>query len=102
MNIVFTGPGTGLDGAPITRAQLKAAAEARGHTVKASVTLDTELLVASRTDTLKARKAAERGILVIDYPTFVAECLDGEVGRTNARPDPYVDSYPSWHQPDLL
>jgi NAD-dependent DNA ligase len=98
MNIVFTGPGTGLDGEPITRAELKAAAEAHGHTVKASVTLDTEILVASRTDTVKAHKAAARGIIVVDYPTFVAECLDGEVERSNARTDPYIDS----HQLDLL
>ena len=98
MNIVFTGPGTGLEGAPITRAELTAAAEAKGHTVKASLTLDTELLVASRTDTVKARRAIERGVLVIDYKTFVAECLNGEVERRNARPDPYIDH----HQLDLL
>ena len=85
MNIVFTGPGTGLDGAPVTRAALQAAAEARGHTVKASLTLDTEMLVASRTDTVKARKAAQRGVLVVDYPTFVAECLDGELAPGNAQ-----------------
>jgi NAD-dependent DNA ligase len=92
MNIVFTGPGSGLHGEPITRAELKAAAEAKGHTVKASVTLDTEMLVASRTDTVKAQKAAARGIVVVDYRTFVAECLDGEVERTNAQPDLFIDS----------
>ena len=88
MNIVFTGPGTGLDGAPVTRAALKTAAEAKGHTVRASLTLDTEMLVASRTDTVKACKAAQRGVLVVDYPTFVAECLDGELapGHAHSRP----------------
>ena len=107
MIIVFTGPGIGLHGEPITRAELKAEAEAKGHTVKACLTLDTELLVASRTDTVKARRAAERGILVIDYKAFVAECLDGRVPRTGAQPDLFIDSPTpgkSWagHQPDLL
>ena len=107
MIIVFTGPGIGLHDEPITRAELKAAAEARGHTIRQSVTLDTEMLVASRTDTVKARRAAERGILVIDYKAFVAECLDGRVPRTGAQPDLFIDNPTpgeSWasHQPDLL
>ena len=102
MIIVFTGPGIGLHGEPITRAELKAAAEARGHIIRQSVTLDTEMLVASRTDTVKARRAAERGIVVIDYKAFVAECLDGEVERSNAQPDLFVDSHqPSSHESPL-
>ena len=102
MNIVFTGPGSGLHHEPITRAELKAAAEAMGHTVRQSVTLDTEMLVASRTDTIKAQKAMARGITVVDYQTFVAECLDGEVERSNAQPDLFVDSHqPSSHESPL-
>ena len=94
MNIVFTGPGSGLHHESITRAELKAAAEARGHTVRQSVTLDTEMLVASRTDTIKAQKAMARGITVVDYQTFVAECLDGIVPRTGAQPGLFIDSLP--------
>ena len=41
-----------------------------GHTVLPNTGHGVELLVASRIDTVKARKAAERGIPVVDYPTF--------------------------------
>lgn len=69
MKIVFTGKGE-INGALVSRASWYAAAEQQGHEVQQAVDKHTELLVASRTDTIKAREAERLGIGVITYDQF--------------------------------
>jgi hypothetical protein len=51
------------------------------------------LLVASRTDTVKAKSAAASGIDVVDYPAFIAllETLGVTVVRSGEAPNTYTD-----------
>lgn len=69
-NVVLTGTGYREDGVAILRADIIRQAETRDFHVQTSVQASTELLVASRTDTTKARKAQEKGIEVISYQEF--------------------------------
>jgi NAD-dependent DNA ligase len=88
--ICFTGPAHKSDGSPVLRADLKKAAERNGMRVRASFTMDCDMLVASRFDTTKARKAMERGKRVMDYGSFIEQFLDGYVPE-EGEPDPWVD-----------
>jgi Fe-S oxidoreductase len=69
--VVFTGPAYDAADNPILRADLKKVAQKAGYTVLDHFCCGTQLLVASRLDTVKARKAAEQNIEVISYPEFL-------------------------------
>lgn len=69
MKVVFTGKGE-INGALISRASWYAAAEQKGYEVQQAVDRHTELLVSSRTDTIKAREAERLGVSVITYDQF--------------------------------
>ena len=94
LNIVFTGPGHDSQGNPILRADLIAAAQAAGYAVLSSMQHGANLLVSSRVDTVKARKAVERGIPIIGYAEFLAQ-LGTPVtpaAHSKYRPDSWVDA----------
>lgn len=59
--------------------------------VQLSVGPLTNALVASRTDTVKANAAANRGIAVFTYPEFIAKFLRGVTIATGGKPVKYVD-----------
>ena len=59
---------------------------------------DTDVLVASRTDTVKALNAAKRGIAVLGYPEFINNFLRGIELPKGAKPNKYTDHV----DPDLL
>lgn len=85
-NIVFTGPAFDLNGQAIPRANLVAACQMTGRfNVQSTVNGATDFLVASRTDTTKAKKAAQRGVTVVTYPEFISRALAGISLKT--RPD---------------
>jgi len=76
MNVVFTGWAIDAKGEKITRDRLcKAAAEA-GFWVENKITSCTHYLVASRTDTVKAQRAKDLGVTVLDYPHFITLLRD--------------------------
>jgi hypothetical protein len=90
-NVVLTGPAHDAMGQPILRADLIEAAQAAGH---ASMQHGVELLVASRTDTVKALKAAQGGIPVVDYPTFLAGLAKPPTaGKSRYKPDIWADPH---------
>jgi hypothetical protein len=91
MNIVFTGPAFDGAGFSIVRGDLIAACATSGHAVQRAVKPDTDLLVASRTDTVKAKAALLRGVEVMTYPTFLAKVLGSVAIARGARPDKYTD-----------
>ena len=93
LRVVFTGPAYGLSGEPILRADLKAAAQALGMVVQDNFSVGTDLLVASRSDTVKAAKAASRGIKVMSYPTFLSSFkVVVQPGKSSLR-CPYADTH---------
>ena len=97
--VVFTGPAVDSQGRSITRANLVKACEGTGTIiVQSSVRGDTDLLVASRTDTVKAKKAAASGLPVLTYPEFLATRLRGVEIDSGGPVDPYTDKL----DPDLL
>lgn len=69
MNIVFTGAAT-FKGERVMRDDLKRMAAQRGFTVQSMVSASTDILVASRDDTRKARAAVALGVKVLTYPGF--------------------------------
>jgi NAD-dependent DNA ligase len=73
MRVVFTGTAVDGRGEIVTRDRLAALATKAGYTVEKQMSNGTKLLVASRHDTQKARKAQERGIHVTDYVSFIDE-----------------------------
>ena len=100
MNVVFTGPAYDSSGNSILRSNLAyACTEKGGIHVQLKVNSMTDALVASRTDTVKAKGAAMRGITVWSYPEFIAMHLRGvnipSTGKANGYVDKVVD-------PDLL
>lgn len=98
MNIVLTGAASYPNGKTILRADLVAACKKADIKVQTAVEFTTNILVASRHDTVKAKNAKNLGVQVIDY----AELIDllGEMGvkieSTGAQPDPYVDGVPDF------
>jgi hypothetical protein len=96
MGVVFTGPAVDNAGRSITRAALTSAcAKAGGFEVQPSIRVSTHLLVASRKDTVKAKRAAERGLPVLTYPEFINHYLKEvpieSVGTFNPWTDKKVD-----------
>jgi hypothetical protein len=101
IKVVFTGPAKDGQGHDILRATLVEIAQRRGYQVQASMSKDTQALVASRTDTVKAQKAAQRGLPVWTYPQFLAFLNDHDPVRpqelqSQAKPHPYVDGTPKF------
>jgi hypothetical protein len=75
MKVVFTGPAVDNAGHSITRDNLTLACKKAGVTVQTAVRQDTELLVASRKDTVKAKNAGATGLTVLTYPEFIGRYL---------------------------
>ena len=48
--------------------------------------------MASRTDTVKAKAAAARGIAVFTYPEFIAKFLRGVQIATGSVPNSFIDA----------
>lgn len=90
--VVFTGPAVDNAGRAITRAALTNACKQVGaFEVHPSIRATTQLLVASRKDTVKARRAQERGLPVLTYPEFINRYLR-EVPIESSGPfNPYID-----------
>ena len=94
MNVVFTGPAFDTDGASIVRADLTYACIKRGGiVVQPRVDAETDMLVASRIDTAKAGKAADKGITIMTYPEFIAAFLTGVTIAKNGAANRYVDAF---------
>jgi hypothetical protein len=91
MRVCFTGPAIDEKGATILRADLIDACKVCNHDVHSTVRQDTEVLVASRTDTTKARAAARRGVAVIGYPEFIRFALSGTTVQNSGRVNLYTD-----------
>lgn len=92
LRVVLTGPAYDNNGVPVLRADLVVAMRELGMVPQSIVAPDTQLLVASRDDTTKARRAAERGIDVITYADFMAE-FGIAVRRSGAVRNAYVDTH---------
>ena len=96
MNVVFTGPAFDTDGASIVRADLTYACIKRGGlVVQPRVDAETDMLVASRIDTVKASKAADKGLTIMTYPEFIATFLTGIAIPKNGAANRYVDAFRS-------
>ena len=100
MMVVFTGPASIDDDGVrrwVLREELEAACAKKGITVQKSLSKNTNLVVASRTDTQKYLKAIERGIPVMSYWYFIQTYLGGEV-------PPMEDAEPGWvdHMPEHI
>jgi len=94
MNVVFTGPAFDTDGASIVRADLTYACIKRGGlVVQPRVDAETDMLVASRIDTAKAGKAADKGITIMTYPEFIATFLADVTIPKNGTANSYVDAF---------
>lgn len=74
--VVFTGPAKLKSGTVIVREALKRATEAAGMRMGTAIKGDTAYLVASRTDTVKARNAEKSGLMVLTYDQFVKHLRD--------------------------
>lgn len=72
--VCFTGAGK-VNGKAVTRAEWETLARGVGYYTTDNAT-NANVLVASRTDTVKAINAAARGIKVLSYETFHIECLE--------------------------
>ncbi len=97
-NLVFTGAATDSTGEPITRADLENACRKAGITVRKEFPAGTPYaLVASRMDTVKAKKALAIGVTVLPYSELLAtlKALNVPVTKTGTPADPWVDAKPS-------
>ena len=92
MKVVFTGPAFDNSGCSVVRSDLIAACQSTGKfTVQGAVKGDTDLLVASRTDTVKAKGAVARGLTVLTYPQFIRSFLSDTVIKTGSKPNKFTD-----------
>jgi hypothetical protein len=91
VNVVFTGPAYDGSGHSILRAHLASATIAQGLKVQPSVMASTDLLIASRKDTVKAAGAMQRGVKVLTYPEFINRYLSGQAIATGGKPNKYTD-----------
>lgn len=90
MKVVFTGPAFDNAGHSVVRADLIAACVATGEfTVQSAVKADTDLLVASCTDTVKAKARPELNIMT--YSAFIARFLNGVELKRGNKPNAYTD-----------
>lgn len=90
IEVVFTGAAATRQGVGIVRADLISHCEKNGYVVAKRVSGSTKVLVASRSDTVKARKAAELGVMVMTYGAFLDQ-FGGDVPRSGAVADPWTD-----------
>jgi hypothetical protein len=91
-SVVFTGQAIDAQGNFVLRADLASAAKKAGWTVWDQMHYTTDLLVASRLDTVKAKKAISYGVAVKTYPDFIASL--GEVptaDQSQAKANAYTD-----------
>ena len=87
VNVVFTGPAFDASGNSVVRADLIAACSVKGNlSVQKAVRPDTDVLVASRYDTTKARAARQRGLAVLDYGEFITNFLQGVSIKVSGSP----------------
>lgn len=91
MNVVFTGPAFDSQGNSIVRSELSYACLLRGIAVQASVRGDTQMVVASRCDTVKAKNASIRGLKVMTYPEFIDSFLEGMEIKKGGLANKWVD-----------
>ena len=70
MNVVFTGTAVDEAGVHVLRDDLQKMAARQGYYMQKAVNAGTDLLVASRTDTVKAKRAKSLGVSVVTYPEF--------------------------------
>lgn len=90
--VVFTGPAVDNAGRSITRAALtNACMKVGAFEVHPAIRANTELLVASRKDTVKARRAEERGLPVLTYPEFINRYLKEVEIESVGTFNPYTD-----------
>lgn len=101
-HVVFTGPAK-FNGEPVVRSDLTSAAVKAGYVVRDKVDAQTNLLVASRTDTVKAKAAEAMGITVIDYQMFgvILQQAGQPILKSGEKPNPYVDVDLDDHVPDF-
>lgn len=78
-NIVFTGNAHSPNGTKTIRSEVEALAKKNGHAIQRSVGRNTDYLVATRTDTVKAEKAREFGTHVIGYDEFYSLLKTGNI-----------------------
>lgn len=92
ISVVFTGPAVDNAGRSITRAALTNACMQVGtFEVHPSIRTTTHLLVASRKDTVKAKRAAERGLPVLTYPEFINHYLKEVPIEAGGQFNPWTD-----------
>lgn len=91
MRVCFTGPAIDSIGNSILRADLIDACKELELIVHSSVRADTDVLVASRTDTTKAQNAVKRGVKVMGYPEFINRVLGGREIKSSGRLNLYTD-----------
>ena len=92
MNVVFTGPAFDNSGHSIVRDNLIAACMKKGNfNVQPCVKATTDMVVASRLDTAKAKGAAQRGLAVLGYPEFINKFLRGVDVASGGKPNHYTD-----------
>lgn len=100
MKVVFTGAATDIYGGQLKRADLIAACQIAGIDVMPRIEKGVDMLVASRHDTIKAKRAKALGIPVCSYEEFLTEHKipvvhgDGEV-------NPFTDVNPQEMIPDF-
>jgi hypothetical protein len=82
--VVFTGRGVAPSGNFHERSVWESWAKHCGYDVADKVDFSTRLLVASRTDTAKAKAAAAKGVRVVNYATFHRMLSTGSDARPNA------------------
>ena len=94
-NVVFTGPAIDGAGNFIVRADLTLLCGSHGIDVQRAVRPDTHILVASRNDTVKAKRAAGRHKKVMTYPQFLSQFLPGVERPRSSAPSRYLDMTPT-------
>jgi len=101
LNVVFTGPAFDGNGQSIIRADLIAACQKTGLFVQPAVKATTDVLVASRKDTVKAKSAATRGLKVLTYPEFISKFLAKVEITSGGKPDKWCDAVEEIQVPDF-
>ena len=93
LKVVFTGPAYDANGTAILRDDLKDAVRKLGMIVHDNFSVTSNVVVASRADTAKARKALEKGVPVLTYPDFLKAFQVDVTPSKSRKPDPWVDTH---------
>jgi hypothetical protein len=97
MNVAFTGPAFTPNGVTVKRADLMTAILAFNQLVEDKITVVNSVepfidcLVASRSDTIKYKRAKMLKVPVLTYPEFLQH-FDIQVHPTDGPKDPFVDA----------